>query len=94
MLLVTGDSTRSTGSAYNKEAEVNDVEEKGSLGKEGASRQQAARVKCRGRHAEAKNLTPFPLLGNSSVGKNIGIAAGNLAGLQLGFVAKKFSDLR
>lgn len=46
---MTGDSARSTGLAYNKEAEVNDMEEKGSLGKLGASRQPAARIKCYGR---------------------------------------------
>lgn len=82
---MTGDSTRSTGSAYNKEAEVNDVEEKGSLGKQGASRQQAAGVKCRGRHAEAKNLTPFPLLGNSSVGKKHRHYSRQLGWLAVGF---------
>lgn len=81
-MLVTGDCTRSTGLAHNKEAVVSDMEEKGSLGKLGASRQPAARVKCRGRCAEAKNFTTFPLLRNSSVGKNMGITAGNLAGLQ------------
>lgn len=45
------------------------MEEKGSLGKLCASRQQEARVKSRGRCAEAKNLTTVPQLGSSSVGK-------------------------
>lgn len=51
------------------------------------------RAKCKGRCAEAKNVAVFSLLGSSSAGRDLGITAGNPIYLQLGFIAKKSSDL-